>query len=72
MDVAVNGTSEMMTEKQFLQKIKASRGTLHKWKKQNLISHYKAGRKLLYDERSIQDFKNNCTKFIAAKSKTNE
>ncbi len=72
MSTTIEQASEMMTEKQFLQKIKASRGTLHKWKKQNLISYYKAGRKLLYDERSIQDFKKNCIKFIAARSKTDE
>lgn len=59
----------LMSEKEFLQKIKVSRATLNKYKSKNLITHFKAGRRVLYDAQSLEDFKTNCIRRVEAKSK---
>ncbi|HKQ05766.1 MAG TPA: hypothetical protein VJ464_11580 [Blastocatellia bacterium] len=57
----------LMSEKEFLQKIKISRATLNKYKSKKLITYFKAGRRILYDAQSLEDFKNNCARCIKAK-----
>lgn len=57
----------LMSEKEFLQKIKVSRATLNKYKNKNLITHFKAGRRILYDAQSLEDFKTNCVRRVEAK-----
>jgi hypothetical protein len=57
---------ELLTEKEFLTLIKISRATLNKYKSKHLITHYKAGRRVLYDEKSLDDFKNNCAQRVEA------
>ena len=54
----------LWTEKEFLTLIKISRATLNKYKTKRLITHYKVGRRVLYDEKSLEDFKNNCAQRI--------
>lgn len=61
----------LMSEKEFLQKIKVSRATLSKYKNKKLITHYKAGRRVLYDAQSLEDFKRNCTHYVEAKPRKN-
>jgi hypothetical protein len=56
-----------MTEKEFLAQIKICRATLNKYKCKNLISYYKAGRRVLYDQQSLLDFKEKCTQKIESK-----
>ena len=51
---------ELLTEQEFLRLIKISRATLNKYKSKRLITHYKVGRRVLYDEKSLEDFKNKC------------
>jgi hypothetical protein len=59
----------LMSEKEFLQKIKVSRATLNKYKSKKLITHFKAGRRVLYDAQSFEDFKTNCARRVEAKPK---
>jgi hypothetical protein len=66
MSEAVQG---FMTEKEFLAQIKVCRATLHKFKTEKLITYYKAGRRVLYDEQSLLDFKEKCARRIESKSK---
>ena len=60
---------ELMTEKEFLSKIKICRAQLNKYKAKGLITHFKVGRKVLYDSQSLRDFKNNCARRIEARRK---
>ncbi len=53
-----------MTEKEFLAQIKVCRATLNKFKSKKLISHFKVGRRVLYNSQSLLDFKNNCTRQV--------
>ena len=62
-------TQGFMTEKEFLSQIKVCRATLNKYKDKNLISYYKVGRRVLYDEQSLVDFKEKCTHHIESKSR---
>ena len=55
---------ELWTEKQFLAKIKICRAQLNKFKRKRLISYYKSGRRILYDSKSYEDFKKNCTRRV--------
>lgn len=57
----------LMSEKEFLQKIKVSRATLSKYKHKKLITYFKAGRRVLYDAQSLEDFKTNCVRRVDAK-----
>lgn len=57
---------ELWTEKEFLGLVKVSRATLHKYKAKRLISFFKAGRRVLYDAKSLEDFKNNCVQRVEA------
>ncbi len=57
----------LLTEKEFLQLVKISRATLNKYKAKRLISFLKAGRRVLYDAKSLEDFKNNCAQRVEAK-----
>lgn len=66
MAVAPDG---LMSEKEFLQKIKVSRATLNKFKTKKLITHFKAGRRVLYDAQSLEDFKSNCVRRIEPRKK---
>jgi hypothetical protein len=59
-------SDSLMSEKEFLQKIKVSRATLNKYKSRKLITHFKAGRRVLYDAQSLEDFKNNCAQCVKA------
>ena len=59
----------LMTEKEFLQKIKVSRATLNKLKNKRLITYFKAGRRVLYDAQSLVDFKSNCVRRIESRKK---
>ena len=56
----------LMTEKEFLLKIKISRATLNKYKSKKLITYFKAGRRVLYDAKSLEDFKTNCARRVEA------
>ncbi len=60
----------LLTEKEFLTLIKISRATLNKYKSKHLITHYKAGRRILYDEKSLEDFMNNCAQRVEANPHT--
>jgi hypothetical protein len=55
-----NTMEGLWTEKEFLGLVKVSRATLHKYKAKRLISFFRAGRRVLYDAKSLEDFKNNC------------
>ena len=61
MSTAMQG---LWTEKEFLGLVKVSRATLHKYKAKRLISFFKAGRRVLYDAKSLEDFKNNCAQRV--------
>jgi hypothetical protein len=61
------GNDELMTEKEFLSKIKICRAQLNRYKAKGLITHFKVGRKVLYDSQSFRDFKNNCVHRIEAR-----
>lgn len=66
----INGTLDgWMSEREFLQKIKISRAQLNIYKSKKLITYFKVGRRVLYDARSLEDFKANCAKRIDAKSR---
>lgn len=65
-----NATQGLWTEKEFLGLVKVSRATLHKYKAKHLISFFKAGRRVLYDEKSLEDFKNNCVQRVEANPHT--
>lgn len=60
-------TQELWTEKEFLGLVKVSRATLNKYKAKRQISFLKAGRRVLYDAKSLEDFKNNCAQRVEAK-----
>jgi len=66
MAVSLDG---LMSEKEFLQKIKISRATLNKFKTKRLITHFKAGRRVLYDAQSLEDFKSNCVRRVESRKK---
>jgi hypothetical protein len=53
---------ELWTEKEFLGLVKVSRATLNKYKAKGLISFFKTVRKILYDAKSLEDFKQNCAR----------
>jgi hypothetical protein len=57
----------LMTEKEFLVQIKVCRATLNKYKTKKLVSYYKAGRRVLYDQQSLKDFKEKCARKIESK-----
>ncbi|HEX5735715.1 MAG TPA: hypothetical protein VF131_23005 [Blastocatellia bacterium] len=57
----------LWTEKEFLGLVKVSRATLNKYKSKRLITYYKVGRRVLYDEKSLQEFKNNCAQRVEAR-----
>jgi hypothetical protein len=63
-------SDDLMSEKEFLQKIKVSRATLSKYKNKKLITHFKAGRRVLYDAQSLEDFKTNCARRVEASPQT--
>lgn len=63
---------ELLTEQEFLRLIKISRATLNKYKSKRLITHYKVGRRVLYDEKSFQDFKNNCAQRVEVNPNSTE
>ena len=63
-------TDELMTETEFLSKIKTCRETLNKFKRLGLISHLKVGRRVYYDAQSLEDYKENCALRIPAISGT--
>lgn len=60
-------TQGLWTEKEFLGLVKVSRATLHKYKANRRISFLKAGRRVLYDAKSLEDFKNNCAQRVEVK-----
>jgi hypothetical protein len=55
---------EFMSEKQFLAWAKICRATLNKFKSRGLITYYKCGRRILYDQESMRTFKENCARRI--------
>ena len=57
-------TEGLWTEKEFLGLVKISRATLNKYKAKRLITFFKVGRRVLYDEKSLEDFKNNCAQRV--------
>jgi hypothetical protein len=57
-------TQGLWTEKEFLGLVKVSRATLNKYKARQMISFLKCGRRVLYDEKSLEDFKNNCAQRV--------
>jgi hypothetical protein len=61
-------TEGLWTEKEFLGLVKVSRATLNKYKTRQLISFLKCGRRILYDEKSLEDFKNNCARRVEARA----
>lgn len=63
---------QLWTEKEFLGLVKVSRATLNKYKAKRLISFLKAGRRVLYDPKSLEDFKNNCTQRVEANPSAGE
>jgi hypothetical protein len=65
-------TQNLWTEKEFLGLIKVSRATLNKYKAKRLISFFKAGRRVLYDAKSLEDFKNNCVQRVDVKPPATE
>jgi len=65
-----NTVEGLLTEKEFLALVKVSRATLNKYKSKRLITHYKAGRRVLYDEKSLEDFKTNCVRRVEANPST--
>lgn len=54
------------TEKEFLAIAKICRATLSKLKSKGLISYLKVGRRVLYDEQSLNDFKEKCARRVGA------
>lgn len=58
---------KIMTEKEFLGQIKICRATLNKFKNKRLISYFKVGRRVLYDQQSLKDFKEKCVRKIESK-----
>lgn len=69
---ALNDTMDgLMSEREFLQKIKISRAQLNKYKSRRLIAHFKVGRRVLYDAQSLEDFKTNCARRVDAKARKN-
>ena len=57
-----------MTEKEFLSQMKICRATLHKFKTKKLISYFKVGRRVLYDEQSLKDFKQKCVHKVESRA----
>lgn len=64
---AFNDTTDgLMSEREFLQKIKISRAQLNNYKAKKLITYFKVGRRVLYDAQSLEDFKTNCARRVEA------
>jgi len=57
-------SEKFWTEREFLGLVKVSRATLNKYKARRLISFFKVGRRVLYDLRSLEDFKTNCARHV--------
>ncbi len=57
----------LMSEREFLQRIKISRAQLNIYKSKKLITYFKVGRRVLYDSQSLEDFKTNCARRVEAK-----
>ena len=57
---------ELWTEKEFLALVKVSRATLNKYKAKRLVTFFKVGRRVLYDVKSLEDFKNHCAQRVEA------
>ena len=62
----------LMSEREFLQKIKISRAQLNIYKAKKLITHFKVGRRVLYDAQSLEDFKTNCARRVEASPQTSK
>jgi hypothetical protein len=61
-----NGIEDLMSEREFLQRVKISRAQLNIYKSKKLITYFKVGRRVLYDTQSLEDFKTNCARRIEA------
>ena len=60
----------LMSEREFLQRIKISRAQLNNYKARRLITYFKVGRRVLYDAQSLEDFKTNCARRVEASPQT--